>query len=691
MKKKLLILPILAALLVACTGDELVVSENPGQETKEDGAIAFDAYLNRTVTRAGLVGGIELPQLQLEEGGFGVFAYYADGDLYSENAIPNFMYNQQVTYNTTDPAHWEYSPIKYWPNEFGTSAVSMGVDRVTFFAYAPYVGVDPATGQLTTTYYDNSTPEKSTETGITALTRNSKTGDPYVRYVGAFDPAKCVDLCYGVAAAAYSSSAAGVGATDGANNIAEGKPYIDVAKPQTGVSGQLAFNFKHALAKLNVQVDADVDVVGHSVVDALDNNTRIWVRSITFDGIAQRGYLNLNNGVWYDVIDNNRISHASVTIHDGRHDGAEALAGDSYETPTGFNPKLVQSGVYTTTPGTNVNGAPKYDIGADFSTTSGVTATPQPLFGETSHDLLVIPSNEPLRVTIVYDVETADATLPKFLSDGVTRGSTVENKITKVITLGSDPLKLEAGKAYNISLHLGMTSVKFDAAVSNWEDKGPVDDYLPANLPLYTAADPGAATITVPAATTAYQFGVKGFASNETVTSTGKADSPVTATSVEGDKANAGGLAVVNATIDENTTVKDKPTPAAITVDGSTKRLVVELIQKAAPLGLSVTSTAINGSKNIVLSATATGAWSTAWSTEVATPDNTANSSIIVYKNGTRLTYNSPTPGTDEFKWDAASHTIVLGENATTGDLFRITVKAGDAAAETVTFIVTAS
>lgn len=685
MKKKLLILPILAALLVACTGDELVVIENSGQETKEDGAIAFDAYLNRTVTRAGLVGGIELPELQSAGGGFGVFAYYTDGDIYSDNAIPNFMYNQEVKYNTD---RWEYSPIKYWPNEFGTSAVSMGVDRVTFFAYAPYVGVDPSTGLLTDYYddsYDDSEPARSPNTGITALTRNGKTGDPYVRYVGAFDPAKCVDLCYGVAAEKFISS---LDAYDGANNINAGDPYINVAKPAVG--SKLKFNFKHALVQLNVNVDADVDIVGHSESEgALEGNTRVWVRSVTFDGVSQRGYLNMNTGVWYETIDNNKISHASVTVHDGRRDGAEALADDSYETPIGLNPQLVQSEAYSTDLGTNGTGAPIYTT---FTTTpTGVTRASQALFGETAHSLLVVPANEQLRVTIVYDVETADATLPKFLSDGVTRGSTVENKITKVITLGSDPLKLEAGKAYNISLHLGMTSVKFDAAVSNWEDKGPVDDYLPANLPIYTAATPGAATITIPAATTAYQFGVKGFASNEDVTITDTENPPVSAVTVEGGKANSGGLAVVNATITANTTVKDVTTNDAITVTGSSssKSLVVTLIQKAASLGLSVASSAINGSSDIVL--LPSGTVTVVWEDDVDDPDDSEDSSIIVYKNGTRLTYNASTPSTGQFTWDDTNHKIVLGENAATGDLFRITVTAGDAAAETVSFIVTAS
>ena len=83
--------------------------------------------------------------------------------------------------------------------------------------------------------------------------------------------------------------------------------------------------------------------------------------------------------------------------------------------------------------------------------------------------MFVIPSNEPLKVTLVYDVETKDNKLATLLSDGVTHGSTVENAITKSIQIGGHDFSLEAGKKYNIALHIGLTSVQFDASVSTWE------------------------------------------------------------------------------------------------------------------------------------------------------------------------------------------------------------------------------
>ena len=120
------------------------------------------------------------------------------------------------------------------------------------------------------------------------------------------------------------------------------------------------------------------------------------------------------------------------------------------------------------------------------STTAGVPATAAVnLFksATATEPIFVIPTNQPLKVTIVYDVETADDNLPTYLSDGTTKGSSIENKITKRITTGgSTELVLAAGKAYTVNLHLGMTTVKFEASVSDWV-AGPTADptWTPVN------------------------------------------------------------------------------------------------------------------------------------------------------------------------------------------------------------------
>ena len=120
--------------------------------------------------------------------------------------------------------------------------------------------------------------------------------------------------------------------------------------------------------------------------------------------------------------------------------------------------------------------------------TDGVTETPVNLFKTTSttpataltESIFVIPTYETMDVTIVYDVETIDPNLPGYLSDGETHGSSIENKITKTAVFGTTT-NIEAGKAYTLKLHLGMTSVKLDATVSPWTTATTNDANLPAN------------------------------------------------------------------------------------------------------------------------------------------------------------------------------------------------------------------
>lgn len=471
-QKKLFILAAAAALLAACSSDDEITAEKQAAQQAAQQEVGFSAYVNRGTTRAGKTGTVTnnngtSPNYLLQASGFGVFGYYTDGLPYSETATPNFMYNQCVS-----GLSWQYTPKKYWPNEFGTDAESEGQDKLTFFAYAPWVEVTPGTGRVT----------GDQTSGIVGLTSNVATGDPYVKYYVDFEPDKRVDLCWGVAAANYTSSV-----VTGLNNITEGNPYIDVKKPELNTSsssGKIDFKFYHALASLNVQIDADVDDVrdGSDHGTALDKNTRIWVRSVTFEGFTDKGQLNLNADktapLWYELSSSNTaIGSGTVTIHDKRRDGKEgqANAEATNEKPASLNAKFIQSAPYQT-----YNASTGLKISDDVP---GVTNTAVNLFNasDATDPIFVIPTGEDLKVTIVYDVETYDPNVAGYLSDGVTKGSTIENKITKNIQISSENVKLAAGKAYTINLHLGMTSVQFSASVDDWGTGGTSDTDLPIN------------------------------------------------------------------------------------------------------------------------------------------------------------------------------------------------------------------
>lgn len=452
MKKNLFAFLALAALATAC----VVNTESADDKTdKSDPSVGFGAYINRGVaTKAGPAGELTTDQegtVKLKETGFGVFSYYTADGRYSYNAIPNFMYNEKVSYDTQYRV-WTYFPIKYWPNQYDPTVSDGAKDHLTFFAYAPYVRVTTASGMV----------EGDSEVGITSLSLNSASGDPLVRYQASLDPTACVDLCWGVSKNGLTAS------VDGNNNhVAKGAPYIDVLQLKQG--DKIDFEFQHALTALNVQIDAVVDAATSG--KEVDAATRIYVRSVTFEGFATKGALNLNSSVsdgpkWVDVQGFEKIETEPVTVYDGRRNGKEGIKGlvASSEKPTGLNPVIVQDKPYS-----------------DSSLTAGVTKTAVNLFNSKSLavPVYVIPTGETMKITLVYDVETRDDKLATYLSDGETHGSSVENSITKTIQINGADLTLASGHQYTIHLHIGLNSVKFDASVSSWAQGGTGSANLP--------------------------------------------------------------------------------------------------------------------------------------------------------------------------------------------------------------------
>ena len=395
------------ALLASCS--TLVDLDDAGKEQGKASpvAVGFEAYVTRA-TKAGQTG--DLTTDILKTTGFGVLGYASNGIPFNERLTPDFMYNQPVT---CPAGVWTYEPVKYWPNEEN--------DRVSFFAYAPFVEVTPSTGLVTA----------DGESGILAMSHYLAEGDPQVWYRTTLTPGKDVDLCWGL-------------------------PFLNQAKQKT--NERLQFEFHHALSQLNVQIDANIDVPSQTT-------TRIYVRSVTFTGFMTQGALNLNSSdepIWDDISGKERPRREPVTVTDGRIDGEEGRQGavDVNEKLARLNPLIIQTKPY------------------DALEIDGVKETAANLFGkaDATVPVLVVPlAGTPMSVTIVYDVETVDNGLG-LLSDGVTHGLSIENRITRQILLDNgDPLSLEAGKKYVVRLHLGLTSVQFNASVSEWNNGGSAD------------------------------------------------------------------------------------------------------------------------------------------------------------------------------------------------------------------------
>lgn len=675
--KKIYLFAALTTMFAACSSNE---SLDVGQEvvkesSSQDASVGFDAYQSRGVTRAGLTGELTLDNLKKsksEGGGFGVFGYYTDNNEYDPQSIPNFMYNQLVEWQSdgSTSGYWKYDPVKYWPNEYGNNASADDQDKVSFFAYAPYVEVNPNTGKVTDT--DNN------KGGIVALSRNSANGDPLVKYIASFNSSEIVDLCWGI----KGDDASWALTQGGSQTLPAGMPWLNVERPYDAKAQtvpvstdaqRVKFTFLHALSKLNVKIDVDPDITVHDAATDLESGTKVYVRSVTFSGIATKGSLNLNNSVankaeWLDYNGAGDLeSGETFTVYDGRKDGKEGAANAtaSNEKQTGLSAQLIQT---------------------EAGTETGVTKDLQDLFA--SGSVYVIPTGETVEVEIVYDVETEDHNLGTYLSDGKTPGSSIENRIKKTVNFGTNG-GFESGKAYTLNLHLGMNSVKFDADVKAWDDvPAPVDAWLPANVPQYMAAAAAEYNLTLPAATTSYTFGITGLGASETLTTTPD-NTVVTSTTKTTDGAgtvnqsNAAGSALTEATIAANTTTSKRNGSVTVSGETSSKQVQLNITQEAAALGLSVGTAVAAGGTEITMSKTATNGWD-AQSTD-ATP---VAASYVVTKNSTALTYTTGTPSTGEFSFSTTDGKIKLGDAAAQYDVFEITIKTGDASAETVSFTV---
>ena len=446
-KKLLTLLLLLAATMVAaCGGIEDSAVALPDGGSDETQAINFSAYVNRGTTRGGTAGTMSLASLKTgahSGDGFGVYAYYTGTHIYDMLSLPNFMLNEHVVWQEiSSPASWTYSPTKYWPNGEGEATGVAGKipHYVSFFAYAPYTPVSESTGCVD----DGST------TGITALRRSIDEGDPIVRYTISTQPAQSVDLCWG-------------------------EPVLNATKPLGDAPSPITFNFKHALSALNVQIDADIDEQGGHT-NSPDAFTRIWVRSVTFEGFTNRGELNLRDGHWYSPDCDCALEKRPYTTYDGRIDGYEGMAEDRNERYTGLNPVIVQGASYDPTQLST-------QLASTDASLTGVTNTAVNLFDVSTWSdpdpetapIYVIPTGAPLRVTIAYDVETYDPKLvSQYLADGSTHGSSIKNNLTTAIS----SIRMQAGKCYNLRLHLGMVSVKADVEVTEWPQDPP--DVIPS-------------------------------------------------------------------------------------------------------------------------------------------------------------------------------------------------------------------
>jgi hypothetical protein len=377
---------------------------------------------------------------------------------------------------------------------------------------------------------------------------------------------------------------------------------------------------------------------------------------------------------------NDIVTGESVTIYDGRKDGKEGTpSGEATNEKTlGLNPALVQSDGWTS----SAKGVTKdlQNLFRKWDPTAGTEGA----YVAADKPIYVIPTGDNVRVTITYDIETADDKLSTYVSDVTTHGSSIENVISKDINFGSSDLTaLENGKSYVINLHLGMNSVKFDADVTDWVEAETTPDVdVPANVPQFEAKASGSDVYTVelPATTELYTFAITGLNGGEAIDAP---DDVAPFTNATAKAANSSGVAIESVKINRNMTPKDKTAvPMTWTGKSSRKEARMSFVQKAHALELKIKSVEDN---IITLDAGATGI---NWSADiaVATLTNGDNDAIKVWRNGSRLLFTDNASNDGEFTYAGTPDKIRLKSNLVPGETYTIYVKAGDAEGETVTF-----
>lgn len=433
------------------------------------------------------------------------------------NVVPNFMYNEHLQWDDTNN-YWYYTPVKYWPNGIdaanGTNGPSSTATETTpqslsFFAYAPYITTpntdysESGDGAIPTGLTDGNIKKNSGTKGIIAMTTNTSATDMWVKYLmPEATSTEAIDLLWGMRGQnTYTQTAT----TNTVSPLTDYTYNTDLTKQI--VQEKVVFLFKHALAKVGgatahettgtdpeqcgLKVVLDVDANSSEPLTGSDDQptylgsnfdntkTRVTIKSVkirdqytytvTEDGdkhddestttrtdaasdLATTGWFDIMNGTWSTISTNAKIesskendkpgvkydqtidTNLNSAIKDVTVSGGEStyIDGDTWKSsmPEGVVPTKLQN-VYA-----NVN-APA---------------------------LLVIPGSadgvkNTLYVTVNYVVRTVDSKL----NAGYTE---VEQTITNKVQLTGSTMK--ANKYYTLVMHLGLTSVKFEAKVSDW-------------------------------------------------------------------------------------------------------------------------------------------------------------------------------------------------------------------------------
>ena len=426
-------------------------SDDSGDLYDGDGAVTFTASLDELAdTRAGLWDEMTTDRLKEYDaytgsGGFGVFAYYTGNTPWNtagSTTTPNFMYNQQVYWDSYTAKNWVYSPQKYWPNENqpaddeGATGVNNAHSYVSFFAYAPYV--DP-------------TLDLGTD-GITALSANTAAGAPTVTYTLSDVPEQQVDLLWGTRGKTSFSEA------DGTPNVEAVAVNTDLTKQTT--TERVSFAFKHAMASIDVYVQRIYDEMTPSGKKPATDAAKIFVSQLKLTVPAgkfcQQGVLDLATGKWSGTV----LGTQKELFVDAAHMDANLMG------------TMLQ-------PNTNLTAVQNVELDK-FDSKTGcdenlrrLTALP--------YATMLIPwdgnTGIPVTPTLTYSFVTKDPSLMLDIpnSSGTANFSRITHEVTGAqVIIGTETspgnYKLLPGYRYILVCYIGVESVQFQViSIEDWD------------------------------------------------------------------------------------------------------------------------------------------------------------------------------------------------------------------------------
>jgi hypothetical protein len=653
---------------------------------------------------------------------------------------PNFMYNERLTWSASNPTNqWVYSPVKYWPN--GVDAANAANDpsntakendaqqKLSFFAYAPYVTASAT--QYPTTEGESLPAGVSSgasgnvvttdETkGIVAMSKNSAQNDMWVKYVLGTEAkeSSVIDLLWGLRGQKSYQE------TDGSNNTVTdlGLVYNTDLTKQT-VQEKVRFLFKHALAKVGgatqtstgsesdpaqcgLKVVLDVDANSTNPLTGSDDQktffpesydptkTIVLIKDVNIrdkytythtedtgeaiddeaSDLATFGWFDIMAGKWSNIGTSATLPGTPGPTYSVVADKTASDSPKKYNLNTAIKDVTIAAGNVET----NTEAA-KY--GQWKSLPEGVegvlpTKLQNVYANEDVPALLLIPGsgtnvNNTLYVTVEYVVRTAD---PKL--DG--KFTEVTQTITNAVQLGNS---MEANKYYTLVMHLGLTSVKFEAIVADWsnddgtkydEDGNPIPGsnenatnsvWLPSNVitaSTSTSVSSGNSTGVIAAAdATTYTINMVKANGSSTLTAGIFTNEACTEAAIS-PYATAVSDGTVTVTLAPNTTIEKKKVYVKVTDNNGTagdasddKVSVITITQQAAALTLGATGT-VNSTAD----------------TDLTTASNKLDANQTTFKlivkdgGGTAidLTANAPTITVESTGGDAATCTPGSGD-----------------------------